>query len=281
MELDELGVRLDVEARSLLARARDQDARTRCARSRPRCARRRRGSRPGIAALRACRIGRDGWLRRDGRRFTAEDLRAAVNTRIMAEGCVPVAHHLRARRPGRGPARGGARPDPRAHAGGDGHLSRARSGPATSATSRAPWCAAARRDALQRGLRAGARGRAPRPSPRAARAPTGRRSTARSRPCSTARGYRTGMQDGRMQGFFHGTGHGLGLQIHEPPSISARGTDPARRPRGDGGAGPLLPRPRRRAHRGRRPRHRHRLAQPDPRAQGAGDLSTIRVEDAP
>jgi len=25
-----------------------------------------------------------------------------------------------------------------------------------------------------------------------------------------------------MQGFFHGTGHGLGLQIHEPPSISAR-----------------------------------------------------------
>jgi Xaa-Pro aminopeptidase len=30
------------------------------------------------------------------------------------------------------------------------------------------------------------------------------------------------MRDGRMQGFFHGTGHGLGLQIHEPPSISAR-----------------------------------------------------------
>jgi Xaa-Pro aminopeptidase len=27
-----------------------------------------------------------------------------------------------------------------------------------------------------------------------------------------------------MQGFFHGTGHGLGLQIHEPPSISSRGT---------------------------------------------------------
>ena len=25
-----------------------------------------------------------------------------------------------------------------------------------------------------------------------------------------------------MQGFFHGTGHGLGLQIHEPPSISPR-----------------------------------------------------------
>jgi Xaa-Pro aminopeptidase len=39
-----------------------------------------------------------------------------------------------------------------------------------------------------------------------------------------SRGYRTGVQDGRMQGFFHGTGHGLGLQIHEPPSISTRGT---------------------------------------------------------
>jgi Xaa-Pro aminopeptidase len=36
------------------------------------------------------------------------------------------------------------------------------------------------------------------------------------------RGYRTGMKDGRMQGFFHGTGHGLGLQIHEPPTISTR-----------------------------------------------------------
>jgi Xaa-Pro aminopeptidase len=37
-----------------------------------------------------------------------------------------------------------------------------------------------------------------------------------------ARGYPTGRKDGRMQGFFHGTGHGLGLQIHEPPSISVR-----------------------------------------------------------
>ncbi len=38
----------------------------------------------------------------------------------------------------------------------------------------------------------------------------------------TARGYPTGEKEGRMQGFFHGTGHGLGLQIHEPPSISPR-----------------------------------------------------------
>jgi len=39
-----------------------------------------------------------------------------------------------------------------------------------------------------------------------------------------SRGFRTGMKDGRMQGFFHGTGHGLGLDIHEPPSISRRGS---------------------------------------------------------
>src|SRR5688500_13461820 len=37
-----------------------------------------------------------------------------------------------------------------------------------------------------------------------------------------SRGFRTGIKDGRMQGFFHGTGHGLGLQIHEPPSLSPR-----------------------------------------------------------
>ena len=43
----------------------------------------------GLTALRACRIGRDGWLRQGGRRFTAEDLRSAVNRRILAEGCVP------------------------------------------------------------------------------------------------------------------------------------------------------------------------------------------------
>ncbi len=35
-------------------------------------------------------------------------------------------------------------------------------------------------------------------------------------------GFKTGEQDGRMQGFFHGTGHGVGLEIHEPPRVSAK-----------------------------------------------------------
>ncbi len=34
-------------------------------------------------------------------------------------------------------------------------------------------------------------------------------------------GFPTGRKNGRMQGFFHGTGHGLGLEIHEPPRVSA------------------------------------------------------------
>jgi Xaa-Pro aminopeptidase len=34
-------------------------------------------------------------------------------------------------------------------------------------------------------------------------------------------GYETGKVAGRMQGFFHGTGHGLGLEVHEPPRVSA------------------------------------------------------------
>ena len=42
----------------------------------------------GIEALKACRI-RGGWLMRDRRRFTAEDLRSVVNTRMMADGFVP------------------------------------------------------------------------------------------------------------------------------------------------------------------------------------------------
>jgi Xaa-Pro aminopeptidase len=37
-------------------------------------------------------------------------------------------------------------------------------------------------------------------------------------------GYKTGRVKGRLQGFFHGTGHGLGLEIHEPPRISATST---------------------------------------------------------
>ncbi len=39
-----------------------------------------------------------------------------------------------------------------------------------------------------------------------------------------AAGYKTGQVNGRMQGYFHGTGHGVGLEIHEAPRISRKGS---------------------------------------------------------
>lgn len=42
--------------------------------------------------------------------------------------------------------------------------------------------------------------------------------------CLEGSGFKTGVIKGRMQGFIHSTGHGLGLDIHELPSISQRGT---------------------------------------------------------
>jgi Xaa-Pro aminopeptidase len=37
-------------------------------------------------------------------------------------------------------------------------------------------------------------------------------------------GFKTTRSGSRPRGFFHGLGHGLGLEIHEPPSLSAPGT---------------------------------------------------------
>lgn len=42
--------------------------------------------------------------------------------------------------------------------------------------------------------------------------------------CLKAHGFNTGKINGKMQGFIHGTGHGLGLDIHELPSISLKGS---------------------------------------------------------
>lgn len=42
--------------------------------------------------------------------------------------------------------------------------------------------------------------------------------------CLKKYGFKTGKLNGKMQGFIHGTGHGLGLDIHELPSVSQRGS---------------------------------------------------------
>ena len=173
----------------------------------------------GIEALKACRI-RSGWLMRDGRRFTAEDLRSAVNTRMMADGFVP-AHTICA--PGDqavDPHEGGHGPIranqpvvmdifPRSELSGYfGDLTR------TVVRGKASFALHELYAIVHEGVRLGHRmlrdGVEGMEIHRAIQALFERQ------------GYKTGVKAGRMQGFFHGTGHGLGLQIHEAPSIGKR-----------------------------------------------------------
>ena len=219
MELDALGVRLDLvddpfwpereikrpdEVRAITAALRAAEA----------------GLEAGLAALRACRIGRDGYLRRDGRRFTAEDLRSAVNTRIMADGCVP-SHTICApgdqavdpHEEGHGPIRAHTPVVmdifPRSEKTGCfGDLTR------TVVRGRASDRLKEVYALVHEGTRLGHR--------RIRDGVSGHTIHAEIQALFDARGYRTGVKDGRMQGFFHGTGHGLGLEIHEAPSISVR-----------------------------------------------------------
>jgi Xaa-Pro aminopeptidase len=173
----------------------------------------------GIEALRACRI-RSGWLWRDGRRFSAEDLRRAVNGRILAEGalpshtiCAPGDQAVDPHQEGHGPIRA-HQPVvmdifPRSESTGYfGDLTR------TVVRGRAGERLKEVYALVQEAVRLG--------FARVRDGVQGRSVHAEIQALFEARGYRTGPRDGRMQGFFHGTGHGLGLQIHEAPSISAR-----------------------------------------------------------
>jgi Xaa-Pro aminopeptidase len=174
----------------------------------------------GIEALKACRIGKDGHLRRDGRRFTAEDLRSAVNTRIMAEGCIP-AHTICApgdqavdpHEEGRGPIRAHTPVVmdifPRSEKTGYfGDLTR------TVVRGKASFALHEVYAIVHEGVRLG--------HSLLREGVEGMDVHKRIQALFERQGYRTGVRDGRMQGFFHGTGHGLGLEIHEPPSIGKR-----------------------------------------------------------
>jgi len=221
MELDELGIRLvqvddpfwpereikrPHEIRAITASLRAAEA----------------GLGAGLEALRSCRRGKDGYLRRDGRRFLAEDLRSAINTRILAEGCTP-AHTICApgdqavdpHEEGHGPIRAD-RPVvldifPRSEKTGYfGDLTR------TVVRGRASERLKEVYALVDEGARLGQR--------LVKDGGDGKKIHQAIRDLFKQRGYKTGVQNGRMQGFFHGTGHGLGLDIHEPPSISPRGT---------------------------------------------------------
>ena len=221
MELDELGVRLEVEPDPFWPeREIKSAAEVRAIRTALRAAEAGLGA--GIAALQSCRIGRDGWLRRDGRKFTAEDLRAAVNTRILAEGampshtiCAPGDQAVDPHEEGHGPIRAHTPVVmdifPRSERTGYyGDLTR------TVVRGRASEALRAVYALVHEGVRLGHR--------RVRPGADGKAIHAEIQALFESRGHRTGVQGGRMQGFFHGTGHGLGLQIHEPPSISTRGS---------------------------------------------------------
>ena len=219
MELDARGLRLEVEPDPFWPeRERKTPAEVRAITAALRAAE--AGLEAGLLALRACRIGRDGWLKRDGRRFTAEDLRAAVNTRILAEGCIPSRticapgdQAVDPHEEGHGPIRAHEPVVmdifPRSERTGYyGDLTR------TVVRGRASERLREVHALVHEGVRLGHR-----------RLRDGASGVAIHREIQSlfdAGGYPTGPRDGRMQGFFHGTGHGLGLQIHEPPSISVR-----------------------------------------------------------
>ena len=174
----------------------------------------------GIEALRAARIGRDGFLRHAGRRLTADDLRGVVNAAVMARGCVP-GHTICAvgdqavdpHDEGHGPLRAHTPividVFPRSEKTGYfGDITR--TVVRGRANERLREMYAVVREGVNLGLsriRHGAQGK-----------PIHLEIAA----LFAQRGFPTGEIDGRMQGFFHGTGHGVGLEIHEPPSISKR-----------------------------------------------------------
>jgi Xaa-Pro aminopeptidase len=218
MELDERGIRLDLgpdpfwperetkqprEVRAIEASLRAAEA----------------GLLAGIEALRASRI-RKGWLWRDGRKLTAEDLRAVVNTRMMADGYVPAhticAHGDQAVDPheeGHGPIRAHTPIVmdifPRSEKTGYfGDLTR------TVVRGKASFALHAVYAIVHEGVRLG--------HGRLRAGVQGMDVHREIQALFERQGYRTGVKNGRMQGFFHGTGHGVGLQIHEAPSIGKR-----------------------------------------------------------
>jgi Xaa-Pro aminopeptidase len=173
----------------------------------------------GIEALRGCRV-RKGWLVRDGRKFSAEDLRSAVNTRMMADGYLPshtiCAHGDQAVDPheeGHGPIRANTPVVmdifPRSEKTGYfGDLTR------TVVRGKASFALHEMYAIVHEGVRLG--------HSRLREGVEGMDVHREIQALFERQGYRTGVKNGRMQGFFHGTGHGLGLQIHEAPSVGRR-----------------------------------------------------------
>lgn len=176
-----------------------------------------RAAAAAVSVLREAEI-RDGWLYRQGRVLTSEDLKQVINVKLMEEGCV--AQHTIV-------ASGDQACDP--HNEGSGPLA------ADAAIVMDIFPRSSRSRYFADMSRTVVKGRAPDrlkklyetvlQSQEAALnmvrdGASGREIHGRVCQVFDKAGYETGMVNGRMQGFFHGTGHGLGLDVHEPPRIS-------------------------------------------------------------
>ncbi len=174
-----------------------------------------------ISAIRAAKVGNDGFLSLDGQRLTSEMLKKIINVKLMELDCVAqnsiVAPGLQGVDPhdqGSGPIR----PNEsivmdifpksgrtRYFADMTRTVVKGKASPKLRAMYKAVL------NAQERGIeliRDGADGKA---------------IHAEVNAVLEKDGFATGMVGGRMQGFFHGTGHGVGLDIHEPPRISKTG----------------------------------------------------------
>jgi Xaa-Pro aminopeptidase len=176
------------------------------------------GMAAGISAIRRSRIGRDGYLYRQGKRLTSEDVKGVINATISRAGGVAQFTIV---------AGGNQACDP--HETGHGSL-------------RAHWPIIV--DIFPRDTKTGYWGDITRTVVRGRASDRVKKMYAtvcRAQGLAFERlrdgvdgkevhdailalfrreGFHTGRRNGRMQGFFHGTGHGIGLEIHERPRVA-------------------------------------------------------------
>ncbi len=174
-----------------------------------------------ISAIRAAKVGNDGFLYLDGEFLTSEALKKIINVKLMESDCVAqhtiVAPGLQGVDPhhqGTGPigANESIVMDVFPKSGRSRYFAdmtrtvvKGKASPKLRAMYRAVLNAQERGVEL---IRDGADGKAVHAEVNAV---------------LEKDGFTTGVVAGRMQGFFHGTGHGVGLDIHEPPRISKTG----------------------------------------------------------
>jgi Xaa-Pro aminopeptidase len=175
------------------------------------------GMKAAIKAIRACRIGRDGYLYWRGNKLMAEDIHGLINATIAGLGGL-AAHTIVAcgnqgvdcHEAGHGPLRAHQSIIidifPRDNTTGYwGDITRTVvRGRASEAIKELYATVLLAQEIAFQKIRDGADGKAIHEAIQNLFKKTG---------------YKTGCFGGQMQGFFHGTGHGVGLEIHEMPRI--------------------------------------------------------------